>query len=108
MAPVYAQMAAQLENVVFVKVRKTHSSCELSSFTVQDVERDHTFIKTLCCPRAEVVLIPQVDVDQNPRTKDACGITSMPTYQFYKSGAKVAQFSGANEAKLRSTIDEFK
>jgi len=54
------------------------------------------------------VVFLKVDVDENPQTKDACGITSMPTFQFYKAAAKVAEFSGANEAKLRSNIEQFK
>merc|ERR1712216_817049 len=53
------------------------------------------------------VIFLKVDVDANPVTKTACGITSMPTYQFYKEGTKVAEFSGANESRIRSTIAEF-
>jgi len=53
------------------------------------------------------VLFLKVDVDANPATKEACGITSMPTYQFYKKGVKVSEFAGANEPRIRSTIAEF-
>lgn len=52
------------------------------------------------------MLFLKVDVDLNGPTKDACGITSMPTFQFYRNGTKVAEFSGASEARLRSTIEQ--
>ena len=37
-----------------------------------------------------------VDVDANAETAEACGITCMPTFQFYKSGDKVDELQGAN------------
>ena len=50
------------------------------------------------------VVFVKVDVDENEDTAQACGIQSMPTFQFYKSKAKVAEFSGADEEKIRATI----
>jgi len=52
------------------------------------------------------VIFVKVDMDANGETGRACGVSTMPTYQFYRSGGKVAEFSGANEARIRSTIDE--
>lgn len=46
--------------------------------------------------------------DENSETAQECGIKSMPTFQFYKNGKLVAQFSGADEAKLQATITEHK
>jgi len=46
----------------------------------------------------------KVDVDDASDVAEACGISAMPTFQFYKNGVKVDEFSGADEAKLRSTV----
>ena len=41
-------------------------------------------------------------------TSEACGIKSMPTFQFYKSSNKVQEFSGADAVKLREVILKLK
>merc|ERR1719265_1622258 len=46
----------------------------------------------------------KVDVDENEETAAACGIQAMPTFQFYKGGAKIHEFSGASEASIREAI----
>ncbi|EAS66808.2 hypothetical protein DDB_G0294489 [Dictyostelium discoideum AX4] len=46
-----------------------------------------------------------VDIDKvntHPIVKE---IRSVPTFYFYVNGAKVSEFSGANEATLRSTLE---
>ena len=50
----------------------------------------------------------KVDVDENEETAAACGISAMPTFQFYKGGQKVHEFSGASEEKIREAIGKFK
>ena len=50
----------------------------------------------------------KVDVDENEETAQACGIRAMPTFQFYKAGNKVDEFSGASEEKIRETIAKYK
>merc|ERR1712188_355410 len=64
-APVFAKLAEEMEDVAFVKV----------------------------------------DVDENEETAAACGIQAMPTFQFYKGGEKVFEFSGASEEKIREAIE---
>jgi len=54
------------------------------------------------------VVFVKVDVDENDEVASDCGISSMPTFQFYKSGAKVHEFSGASEEKIRDAIKSFK
>ena len=50
------------------------------------------------------VVFVKVDVDENDETAEACGISSMPTFQFYKGAEKKHEFSGASEAKIREAI----
>ena len=54
------------------------------------------------------VTFVKVDVDDNEETAGACGIQAMPTFQFYKKGEKVHEFSGASEEKVREAIAKFK
>merc|ERR1711937_613323 len=54
------------------------------------------------------VVFVKVDVDENEETAGACGIQAMPTFQFYKNGSKVHEFSGASEEKIREAIAKFK
>ena len=54
------------------------------------------------------VVFVKVDVDENEEVAEECGIQSMPTFQFYKSGQKVHEFSGAAEDKIKEAIAKFK
>ena len=54
------------------------------------------------------VCFVKVDVDENEEVAQECGVESMPTFQFYKSGLKVHEFSGASEDKIRGAIAQFK
>mmetsp|Transcript_21475 Transcript_21475/g.30078 ORF Transcript_21475/g.30078 Transcript_21475/m.30078 type:complete len:106 (+) Transcript_21475:105-422(+) len=48
----------------------------------------------------------KVDVDEAADVAEQCGISAMPTFQFYKDGAKVKEFSGASESKLKASIQD--
>ena len=54
------------------------------------------------------VVFVKVDVDENDETSQACGISCMPTFQFYKAGEKVHEFSGASEEKIKSAVAQYK
>ena len=54
------------------------------------------------------VVMVKVDVDANSATAEACGITAMPTFHFYKNGQKIAQQVGANWDGLVSLINQHK
>lgn len=48
----------------------------------------------------------KVDVDDNQETAAQCGIRSMPTFKFYRAGLQIAEFSGADENRLRAILAE--
>ena len=52
-------------------------------------------------PEAEFV---KVDVDDADDVAGACGIQAMPTFHFYKGGAKVAEMCGADQAQLTQLV----
>ncbi|NWV68612.1 THIO protein, partial [Malurus elegans] len=52
---------------------------------------------------ADVIFI-EVDVDDAQDVATNCDVKCMPTFQFYKGGKKVQEFSGANKEKLEETI----
>ena len=54
------------------------------------------------------VVFKKVDVDANSETAQACGISAMPTFQFYRGGRKVDAFSGADAAKLKALVEKNK
>merc|ERR1712070_247207 len=45
-----------------------------------------------------------VDVDDNSETAQACNVSCMPTFQFYKNGVKVDDLEGASESELENKI----
>ncbi|XP_001509068.1 thioredoxin-like [Ornithorhynchus anatinus] len=54
------------------------------------------------------VVFLEVDVDDCQDVASQCEVKCMPTFQFYKNGKKVSEFSGANKEKLEATINELK
>ncbi|XP_077981549.1 thioredoxin-like [Glandiceps talaboti] len=59
-------------------------------------------------PEYPDVVFLKVDVDVNKDTSQACGISCMPTFQFYKNGEKVDEFSGASKEKLEAALTKNK
>lgn len=46
----------------------------------------------------------QLDVDKLPDLAQELGITSMPTFLFFKDGEQVEKFSGANVSALETAV----
>ncbi|KAJ0055476.1 hypothetical protein NL108_003858 [Boleophthalmus pectinirostris] len=46
----------------------------------------------------------KVDVDDAEELTAFCEVSSMPTFVFFKNGAQVEKFSGANADKLKETV----
>uniref|UniRef100_A0A8C6FI82 Thioredoxin n=1 Tax=Moschus moschiferus TaxID=68415 RepID=A0A8C6FI82_MOSMO len=52
------------------------------------------------------VVFLEVDVDDCQDVTAECEVKYMPTFQFFKKGQKVGEFSGANKEKLEATFNE--
>ncbi|OWK57272.1 thioredoxin [Lonchura striata] len=61
------------------------------------------FFHSLSEKYSEVIFI-EIDVDDAQDVASHCDVKCMPTFQFYKNGNKVQEFSGANKEKLEETI----
>ena len=53
----------------------------------------------------DTVVMAKVDVDVNKEASESAGVTSMPTFQFYKNSQKLDEFAGADYDKLIAKID---
>ncbi|KAK2521487.1 thioredoxin [Columba livia] len=56
------------------------------------------------CEKYDGVVFIEIDVDDAQDVASHCDVKCMPTFQFYKNGNKVQEFSGANKEKLEETI----
>ncbi|KAK1175786.1 thioredoxin-like [Acipenser oxyrinchus oxyrinchus] len=54
------------------------------------------------------VVFLKVDVDDAQDVAEMCKVNSMPTFQFFKNGQKVDDFSGANKDKLLEMLMKYK
>lgn len=54
------------------------------------------------------LVVLKIDVDEEKCTElcEKYSVTSMPTFVFIKAGAEVDKFAGANESKLKETINK--
>ncbi|EHH53696.1 hypothetical protein EGM_14384 [Macaca fascicularis] len=52
------------------------------------------------------VVFLEVDVGDCQDVASECEVKCMPTFQFFKKGQKVGEFSGANKEKLEATVNE--
>uniref|UniRef100_UPI0037E78FD3 thioredoxin b n=1 Tax=Semicossyphus pulcher TaxID=241346 RepID=UPI0037E78FD3 len=57
-------------------------------------------------PENNNVIFLKVDVDNAPDVSEKCNISCMPTFQFFKRGVKVDEFSGANKETLVKKLEE--
>ena len=71
-----------------------------------DLAADPTDISPISSPAS--LILPSISLTRHVFAVQACGIESMPTFQFYKSGNKVTEFSGASEEKIKAAIAQFK
>ena len=50
------------------------------------------------------VIFVKVDVDAQDKIAQKCGISAMPTFQFFKDGKKVDEMQGADVNGLKSKV----
>ena len=53
-------------------------------------------------------LLVKVDVDENAEAAQSAGISCMPTFQFFKDGAKIHEIQGADFEGIKAKINELK
>mmetsp|Transcript_14070 Transcript_14070/g.37858 ORF Transcript_14070/g.37858 Transcript_14070/m.37858 type:complete len:106 (-) Transcript_14070:471-788(-) len=93
-----AELAAAGGTLVVVDFTATWCGpCKMISPVLEQMAKEHSDI-----------IVVKVDVDENSETAEACGITAMPTFQFFKNGSKISEFKGANGDKLKDTIKSLK
>ncbi|KAM4698711.1 thioredoxin-like, partial [Rhinophrynus dorsalis] len=56
---------------------------------------------------SDVVFI-KVDVDDAQDVASHCDVKCMPTFQFYKNGEKIHEFSGANWTSVEQKVVEMR
>jgi len=71
--------------------------CKMISPKVQDLAKSNMD-----------VLFIKVDVDEVSEVAEACKISAMPTFAFYKNGKEEHRFEGASELKLAENIKKYK
>ncbi|XP_054656577.1 thioredoxin [Dunckerocampus dactyliophorus] len=59
-------------------------------------------------PENKNVIFLKVDVDDADDVSSYCAIKCMPTFQFYKNGSKVLEFSGANSNTLIANLESLR
>ncbi|XP_074533464.1 thioredoxin-like [Halichoeres trimaculatus] len=59
-------------------------------------------------PKYKNVIFAKVDVDLADKIASACGVQSMPTFQFYKNKEMIDEFSGNKPELLVQKLDTLK
>lgn len=58
--------------------------------------------------QSDKLVFIKVDVDEGQEISANCGIECMPTFQVYRGGKQIEQFSGADENKLKDLVAKYK
>ncbi|XP_005750521.2 thioredoxin-like [Pundamilia nyererei] len=107
------QRIAPVYEVHAVKTKTTLNSCicmsicastlflSLTHYNNLYIGMAHEPEESLCYTHLMYLLLFQ-DVSSS------CGIRSMPTFQFYKNGQKLHEFSGADQATLLKKVEELR
>lgn len=87
------------------KLIKTRSSARVVIIVFSSSWTDESFINPtidrLARQLSDRVTFVKANVGENNDVMNAFGITSTPTFQFYRNGTKIDEFCGADEDQLR-------
>jgi len=59
-------------------------------------------------PNYSTIVFLKVDVDENAKVAEECGISAMPTFQVFKNGSKIDEMVGASKDKLEALVEKHK
>ena len=85
----------------------SHCRCLFSFQSLRPCKFIGPIFEKLAAENPEIEAV-KVDVDDAEEVAAHCSIQAMPTFHFYKGGAKVGEFSGADQAKLAALIAQHK
>jgi len=83
--------------LIFVFTARWCGPCRVITPKVQDIVKENTD-----------VAFYQINVDDNITTSQTCGVTCVPTFQFFRRCRKIEEFSGSNEQKVRDFLAKHK
>tara|TARA_B110001450_G_scaffold242940_1_gene253741 strand:- start:1511 stop:2086 length:576 start_codon:yes stop_codon:yes gene_type:complete len=115
-----SEIKFSVENVVLGKVSEIKTKTEFLNILndAKNILAIVDFSATWCGPCKKImpyiiklaeikknVLFLKVDVDDNEETSLHCGVSCMPTFQFYKNNIKVHEIKGADINAIENAID---
>jgi thioredoxin 1 len=84
--------------------RSSHAVAQYSAEFCQPCRTIAPYLAQLATENPQITFI-HVDVEQFGQLPDVQDVTSLPTFKFFHRGQLVEQFSGANAARLASTVE---
>ncbi|PVH77541.1 thioredoxin-domain-containing protein [Cadophora sp. DSE1049] len=78
--------------------------CKAISPVFARLATSHSPSSTSSSSSGSGIIFAQVDVDKAKDVAQTCGITAMPTFQFYRGGRKIDEVKGADSQQLSTKV----